>query len=199
MTPLLPRPLKAPGWMTGCLARAGRQKHTQVTNELHQTPRVSLSSISSQPNPGRKGGHLPGEGAVDTPLFRPGPPEPWLLVLPPALLHRDPGPNEGVGAGSKCLPLGPDFVLLLSLWPGIWAVDSDNGGHAVSHTGDNACFLFSPGPWSQASSYWPAAPNTCRACPAPLGQACDKGPFWQDWACLPPGRATEGLRQVTGG
>lgn len=62
MTPLLPRPLKAPGWMTSCLSRAGRRKHTQVTNELHQTPGVALSSISSQPNPGSGGGRLPGEG-----------------------------------------------------------------------------------------------------------------------------------------
>lgn len=90
MTPLLPRPLKAPGWMTGCLARAGRRKHTQVTNELHQTPRVSLSSISSQPNPGREGGPLPGwGGGLQTTPSSASSPEPWLSALPVALLHRD--------------------------------------------------------------------------------------------------------------
>lgn len=94
-------------------------------------------------------------------------------------------------------PLGPACAAGC-LWPGLWAVDSDSGGHAGRHTAD--MFPLRPGSWPQTSSYWPAAPapKHLPRLPCPLGPACDKGPPQPVWACLPSGRATQGLGQVTG-
>lgn len=74
----------------------------QVTNELHQTPWVSLSSISSQPNPG-------GEAATCQPPPPLGPPEPWLSALPAALFHRNPEkePTARAGGRKQASPTGP--------------------------------------------------------------------------------------------
>lgn len=183
--------------MTSCLGRAGRRKHTQVTNELHQTPRVSLSSISSQPNPGRGGGVTACQGRG---LWTPPPhcvhlshgSQLCLLSCSTETLRRTRG-----GGRKQCPPLGPACVAG-RLWPGLWAVDSDSGGHAGRHMADK--FPLCPGSWPQTSSYWPAAPapKHLPRLPCPLGPACDKGPPQQAWACLPSGRATEGLGQVTG-
>lgn len=63
MTPLPPRPLKGSRMDCRLPRESGEPRRAPVKNELHQTPRVSLPSISGQPDPGA--------GAAETP---PAPP-----------------------------------------------------------------------------------------------------------------------------
>lgn len=142
---------------------------------------------------------MPGEGAADTPLLC------WvhlshgsqLCLLPRSTGTLRRSSQPGLGAGSKRLPLGPDSVLLC-LWPDIWVVDSDSGGHTVTHRRHTTPSALAPGP-RQAATGWQHPPqNTCQGCPDSPGPACDKGPTWREWACLLAGRAIQGPGQVTG-